>query len=382
MKKFEKYINEMKTIIPPETLVEDTIDKINEIERKKEKKKYGRFEIMNKIKKVILGLAITLGFVTTCCAAYTIISGNYVILEKIGIKLSHNYEENSQQINQSVESDNIKLKLKSIGITDSFIVAEYNIDTKKELQNDIKLNVNSISFYNQDIDSTVEFDFDSNQYVEKNEDGSYTLFDICYIKDVKNSNQKMAGVLFDDEIANYSEQLTSYLFGEIYTNGVRKYSRENVKIIIDVLDVETADGVFIDGSTENNDWLFEFTVNCERNVGNLLTDQNQMETFEYEDLTVDKNRITEGALGTYVFTTVYEQYDNNESDNIEYVDVVITDQNGNIINTMYKKEKNILPNEDINCGRKVEFYMFLDPDESVTEYNIQIVKNNKKVRKF
>ena len=95
--KSKTYINEMNDIHASEELIQKTIKGIKEVQK---------FEKNRKIKKVIAGATAALTLSIGSVAAYVAITGNTEILQKIGIKLSQNYEQNEQIITNENDNQN------------------------------------------------------------------------------------------------------------------------------------------------------------------------------------------------------------------------------------------------------------------------------------
>ena len=380
MDKFEKYKKEIDNVVPREEFVNETIKIIKEMEYKKEKKMKG-MSIMNQVKKVIIGIIATLSVTATCSAGYVVISGNTQILEKIGIKLSKNYNDNAQIINQTVKDEKIELNLESVAVDNAFIVSKYNIKTNIQLDENIKLDIHSISFYNQSIDRDVFFKYENQQKVIKNEDGTYTVYVVSYINEIENADQSIKYAIEDGEIQEYDGDLISYIFGEITEYGKKRYMRDNVELNIDVVALYDGNEKFISGATQSNDWCFKFNLARAKNTGKLITNSEEAETFEYKGLEVTINVIKENEFGTYVMVTVGENY-GERNDIIKNVDIIVEDQNGNTLKVISQYEETHKITEFDVYGRSFEKHMILDADDNVVDYNIKLVEKQKSQRSF
>jgi len=380
MDKFEKYKKEIENVVPREEIVNKTINIIKKMENK-EKNKMTGMNIMNKVKKIIVGIITALSLTATCFAGYVVISGNTQILEKIGIKLSQNYDENAQIVNQTVKDRKVELELESVAVDNAFIVSKYNIKTNVPLEGDIQLGINDINFYDQDAEEKVFFEYENQQKVVKNEDGTYTVFVVSYINGVENANQAIEYAIDEGEIQEYYGSLISYIFGEVIEYGEKRYTRDNVELNIDVIALYDGNGEVVSGSTQNNEWCFKFILDRAKNAGKLITDSEIAETFEDKGLEVTINEIRENEFGTYVMVSVGEKYE-EINDNIEYVDIVVEDQNGNVLKVISQYEE-IFKVGDINAyGRSFDKHMILDADDNVVDYNIKLVTKQESQRSF
>ncbi len=348
------YINEMNDIHASEELIQKTIKGIKEVQK---------FEKNRKIKKVIAGATAALTLSIGTVAAYVAITGNTEILQKIGIKLSQNYEPNEQIITNENDNQNkistkgFEATLKSASIDNASIVMEIDLklnDNVSAEKPDLK--VKSLSIYKQSIDTTFsDLELTEKSSVQKMEDGTYKLFKYIAVKDPNlASNNFFEDMFCQDSSINCI--LTFY--GIVDENGNEIISAEE----------------------SNDEYKFHFEL---KNPGNLdstdnIVKANQCINYKNVEITVDS--IQKSNFGNIItINAVEKNIDISKESDIQKIDFIVKDSEGNSINIVSRTQNVGLNNYFKGKYHDVyleDIQLIVDDYSDVMDYTIEIIESS------
>lgn len=348
------YINEMNEIHASEELIQKTIKCIKDVKK---------FEKNRKIKKVIAGATAALTLSIGSVAAYIAITGNTEILQKIGIKLSQNYEQNEQIITAENSNQNkffakgFEATLKSASMDNASIVME--IDLK--LNDDVSiekpdLKVKKLSIYKPSVDRTfANFELTESSSVQKMEDGTYKLFKYIAIKDPSlASNNFFKDIFYQDSSIN----CTVIFSGIVDENGNEIISAENLN--------------------DECNFYFELT-----NPGNLDSTDNIVKAnqcINYKNVEISVDSIQKSNFGNIItINAVEKNIDINKINDIQKIDFIVKDSEGNSINIVSRTQNVGLGNYSKGTYQDVyleDIQLIVDDYSDVMDYTIEIIESS------
>lgn len=158
-------------------------------------KKYKKYNVLNKIKKLIITSLIGLSTITV----YATTTKNF---KNMGLlKLNENYEENAVEINKTIENEYFTLTLESMAGDNAYIIAEYKIKLKEKaleefgevpydearsgyqlnFDNNILINSQKSTFTITHVDKTAENEYYYSQVINvMNVDDSKINLEVCF----------------------------------------------------------------------------------------------------------------------------------------------------------------------------------------------------------
>lgn len=353
--KSKEYIEEMKNIKPSEELIQKTISNIKQIkEVEKMKKSIG-------IKRILIGATAFMALSAGTVGAYAAITGNIEILEKIGIKLSQNYDENKQEITTNyneknrIIGDKFEAEVLSVALDEMNIVMEISLKLNEEYNYDIlpDLDVMGLEIIRSANENSFgeQLQFSQNQSTAKMEDGTYKIYK--YISVV-------------DPNLGLSE----------FWNNMFAYD-DSIDCIINFSGLYDDNGNLIEKIDEENSLKLkiEKPSNLENMYGVIQVDEN----LKYKNVEATVTSIQVASFGNIINIDVYENdIDINKINDIQKINFDIKDKKGNKINIISRTE-NVTFDNYANGKMNLmglELHITVDDTDNY-EYDIEMFENEK-----
>ena len=347
--KSEKFKYEMNEIHADEELINKTIKSIKASQELSKKQNH-----LN-LKKIIAGTVAALTLSVGSVGAYVAVTGNTQILERLGINISKNYDKHRQDISvengalNKVIADNVELELKSASFDSASIVMEFDMKLYEEYDAaDLNLKVGKcgINMPSRDLNVGDRLVVEQKQSIQKMDDGTYKVFIYLALNDPATDGSVFWEDIFcDDDRVDCSVNLLGI------------YDKDNQLILLD----EGAD--------------FEFTLEKPQ-------DNNELDYVRYDDNQIVYNNVTASIMtvqssdfGNIISLVAYQDnIDLNKVNEIQKIDFVIRDENGNKLNVISKTYNITWDNYKNGKYSKVgiEYQITLDDTLSNLNYDIEL----------
>lgn len=333
--KNKEYVNQMSKIHASDELISKTIKNI---------KTSQRLEKSLNIKKIIAGTVATLILSIGSVGAYVGITGNTAILEKLGINLSKNYEENKQIIKDEdnmknyIKGNGFDAKLISASIDNSSLVLEFdiNLDEKIKCENpDIKIDDIAIYMPKRNVAESKNLVWTEESNSSKMENGTYKVFKYIGIQNAATNNTNVwKDIFYEDEYVNCTISVNS-----IIDKDTNKIVSENVGKL----------------------WSFEFKLSKPENLS--CSERELSKVIYYNDVEIKIEKIQESSFGNVISIFATEKNINlNDVNDIKKLKFTVKDENGNdvailskIVNvTMEDYDKGQMNTTILEIGLKVD----------------------------
>lgn len=352
MKK-DEYVNQMKNISPSEDLIKKTVANIEQVKMQEKIKKTSSW------KKILAGAAAMVTLSVGTVGAYIAISGNTEILQKIGINISKNYEENAQDITTQenaiyeIHEEGIDAKIKSISLDNTSLVMEIDMkaDDKYDLE-DPYLNIINFSAKKQNMETYLNetLEFSQKHSSAKQEDGSYKIFQYISVSD--------------------SELAINDFWGNMF------YENDIVQCIIDI------NGIY-DGNKPVAliDKALMFDVSKPSNLTiNEYTDDSIIKEINYKNVDVKIEQAYQSAFGNVIQISAMENnIDLTKTNDIQKIRIKVMDKDGNEL-TQVSKEYDSMGPTDYSEGKFLTFTynvkIVVDDDSDVNTYTYEVVEGD------
>lgn len=398
--KSREFIVTIDKLEPSEGLINNTIRRVKKIEEEK-----GGIKMKGKVLKFVrnfsVGVAAMLILSATSFACYVGVTGNTEILEKIGIKLSKNYNDNAEEIDSIVQSnENSEIKIISAAIDKSYLVIEYDLKLAHKVQCENAQIESIIKFYDTNAKKYVRIIGETSQVSKKQEDGSFVIYQIILPKEMEGQVDSGDGIDVGD-IRPYEHDLIAHVFEAYYKGGNEYYKSENAKFSVDLLSIKNENGKTIEDIKNNGAFEFELHQKDRIKEGKVQEIEKTYRNIKMEA------RIEKQPFATIATITAFE-IDKNGEDvrsyiekgtrkrireltngekisefenpyNIENIDIVIKDQNGRVIKELSHYEYTESLFEADHFTRVV---LLDEENDDVTEYKVELVQRQTKQREM
>lgn len=354
--KNEEFKKQMKKIRPSDELIEKTIENIKNVNKVKKG---------NKVKKLIAGTAAALTLSVGSVGAYIAVTGNTQILEKIGINLSQKYEENEQIITEEnsvvskFSAEGIEAILKSAAIDNGSLVMEIDFKLDEKFQDkEFNIKIEDVNVFIPSRNSSWgELIISERDSVQKMEDGTYKMFKYLALEDPVTAGTGIwVDSFYEDEVVNCTVE-----FGNLT-------DKDGNLLIKD----------------KNNDWKFEFELKKPDNLNEDIEIPDQViEKIQYKDVEINVNSIKNSTFGNIItINAVQKNIDINKINDIQKIDFIVKDLNGNKINVI-SRTQNITMGDYKNGSMTLvcleDIYLTIDDTTENAEYKIEIIEATKPV---
>lgn len=333
--KNKEYINQMSNIHASDELISKTIKNI---------KTSQKVEKNFNIKKIMVGTAATLVLSIGSVGAYVGITGNTAILEKLGINLSKNYEDNKQIIKNEdnmqncIKGNGFDAKLISAAVDNSSLVLEFDINLDEGIKcesPDLKIDDIAIYMPKRNVTESKDLIWTEESNSSKMENGTYKVFKYIKIKNAVIDNTNVwRDMFFEDEFVNCTISISS-----IIDKDTNKIVSEDV----------------------GDSWDFEFKLSKPENLSYSESELNKV--IYYNDVEIKIEKIQESSFGNVISIFATEKnIDLNDVNDIQKLKFAIKDENGNdvailskIVNvTMEDYDKGQMNTTILEIGLKVD----------------------------
>lgn len=300
--KNKEYVSQMSNIHASDKLISKTIKNIK-TSQKVEKN-------MN-IKKIMVGTVATLVLSIGSVGAYVGITGNTKVLEKLGINLSRNYEENKQIIKNEnnmqnyIKGNGFDAKLISAAIDNSSLVLEFDININEGIKcenPDLKIDDIVIYMPNRNVTESKNLIWTEESNSSKMENGTYKVFKYIGIQNAATDNTNIwKDIFYENECVNCTIFASSLI-----DKDTNKIVLENVEEL----------------------WDFEFKLSKPENLNYSENELNNI--FYYEDVEIKIEKIQESSFGNVISIFATEKNINlNDVNDIQKLKFSVKDENGN-----------------------------------------------------
>lgn len=350
----EVYIKEMNKIHANEELIQKTVKNIKNVKK---------IEKNRKVKKVIAGVATALTLSIGSVGAYIAITGNTEILQRIGIKLSQNYEQNKQIIDEEngnqnkISTKSYEATLKSASVDNTSIVMEIDLKLSDDITiEEPDLKIKNLSIYKPSVDKTFsDLELTEKSSVQKMEDGTYKLFKYIAVKDASlASNNFLVDMFYQDSLIN----CTVTFSGLVDKSGNEITSIENL-------------------SDEYN-FCFELNKPEGLNSADNIVKLNQSINYNNAEISVDS--IQKSNFGNIItINAVEKNIDINKINDIQKIDFIVKDSEGNSVDIVSRTQNIALNNYSEGMFRDVyleDIQLIVDDDSDTMVYTVEIVESS------
>ena len=352
MKK-DEFVNQMKNISPSEHLIKKTISNIVQTKKiEKEKKK-------SMLKKVIASAIAMITLSVSSVYAYVAISGNTEILEKIGINISKNYENNKQEINnQKIDSyielaDGIKARTVSVSVDNSSLLMEFDliINDDMELSNPV-LEINNIAVFmpNRQVVTSDNLVFSQKSNSAKMSENTWKLFEYVSINDLALAGSSIwSDIFFMDDVVNC----------QVTFSGLH-------------------DGDKLVASFEKENRIFNFELQKPKEL-NDVNNEIYENMVTYKNITIDGYEVQKSDFGNNIsFVAVEKNINIDKVNDIQKIDFIVKDVNGNRLKIISKNVNITI--SDYHNGKfeqiGLEYQLVVDDVSEDTKYTIEIIETD------
>lgn len=352
MKK-DEFVNQMKNISPSEHLIKKTISNIVQTKKiEKEKKK-------SMLKKVIASAIAMITLSVSSVYAYVAISGNTEILEKIGINISKNYENNKQEINnQEIDSyielaDGIKARTVSVSVDNSSLLMEFDliINDDMELSNPV-LEINNIAVFmpNRQVVTSDNLVFSQKSNSAKMSENTWKLFEYVSINDLALAGSSIwSDIFFMDDVVNC----------QVTFSGLH-------------------DGDRLVASFEKENRIFNFELQKPKEL-NDVNNEIYENMVTYKNITIDGYEVQKSDFGNNIsFVAVEKNINIDKVNDIQKIDFIVKDVNGNRLKIISKNVNITI--SDYHNGKfeqiGLEYQLVVDDVSEDTKYTIEIIETD------
>lgn len=317
--KNEVYKKQMKKIRPSDELIEKTIANIKKVNNENNPNK---LKNADKLRRLVAGTAAALTLSVGSVGAYIAVTGNTQILEKIGIKLSQNYEQNQQVITEQnsaiskFSSEGIEATLRSAAVDNASLVMEIDLKLDEQFEGqEFNLKTGNISIYlpSRGISWGESFEITEKDSIQKMEDGTYKMFKYLAIK--------------DPNIAANSIWLDVF------------YLDEKVNCTIEFQNLSDNSGNEIIVNEEDN-WKFEFELTKPEKLNDDVQIPTEViQTLNYNNVEITVDAINYSDFGNIITINANEKNINlNKINDIQKIDFIVKDSNGNSMNIVSRTQ--------------------------------------------
>lgn len=346
------YIEEMKNVHASEELILKTIERINNMQKAENKMK---------AKKAIAGTAAVLTLAFGSVGAYAAITGNTEILEKIGIKVSQNYEDNKQEIKEeegvksSFSYEGIECNLNAVSIDSSTMIMDLDLKLdEKILCEEPNLIIDNIEIEMPDREVTAgeNFVIEETQSINQLEDGTYKVFKYIYLSESAVASNDFWKTMF-------------YLDNEINVT-------VSFKLLTDKLGKEVLE-------LKESECKLEFKLNKSDAIKSGKTIRVG-ETMQYNDVEVSVDSIKESSFGNVITLNAKEKnIDVNKINDIQKIDFIIKDKDGNELKIVSRSQNIVMT--DYKNGAETTIILeniqiVVDDINNSLDYTIEIIESD------
>ncbi len=348
--KSKKYVEDMNNIHPREDLIKDTIEKIETMNNIK--------KVNNRIsfKKAIAGTAAVVVLAFGSVGAYSLISGNTEILEKIGINVSKNYEKNAQEIKQNdgahFSYNGLDCSLKSISIDSNTLVMEMDLKLDEQIDcvnPELMLGNIKFNFASREVPMGEYFRKDEKQSIQQQSDGTYKVFKYIALSDPNTMGSNVFEDLFWDE-------------------------DEKAKVTVSFGTLIGNDGVQIMALDENT-CKFEFELNKTEAFKSGQYIENG-EHIQYKNVQIIVNGVKQSSFGNVITINATENnIDINKINDIQKIDFVVKDSNGNELKIVSRTQNITVADYkdgEIHSLTLEDIQLVVDDTSETPDYKIEI----------
>lgn len=353
MKK-DKYIEEMKNVHASEELIEKTIEKIDNMQKMKNKTRF---------KQAITGTAAALTLAFGSVGAYTIVTGNIAILEKIGINLSKNYENNKQEIQDEADDNSfsykgVECKLNSVSVDSSTMVMELDLKLDENIvceEPNLVVDDVEIEIPSRNVTIGENFAITEKQSSNIQEDGTYKIFKYIFLEDPTVVSNDFFETMFeyDDEI--------------------------NVSVSFKLLTDKGGKAVL---ELEKTKCMLEFKLNKSEAINSGKT-IDIGENIEYNNVQVSIDSIKESSFGNVItLTATEENIDVNKVNDIQKIDFIVKDKEGNELKIVSRTQNITMSNYKDGAEHKIaleDIQLVVDDTNNLLDYTIEIAESDEAI---
>lgn len=350
--KNKEYINQMSNIHASDELISKTIKNI---------KTSQKVEKNFNIKKMMVGTAAILVLSIGSVGAYVGITGNTAILEKLGINLSKNYEDNKQIIKNEnnmqncIKGNGFDAKLISAAVDNSSLVLEFDINLDEGIKcesPDLKIDNIAIYMPKRNVTESKALIWTEESNSSKMENGTYKVFKYIKIKNTAIDNTNVwRDMFFEEESVNCTISISS-----IIDKNTNKIVSEDVGDL----------------------WSFEFKLSKPENLSYSVNELNKV--IYYNDVEIKIEKIQESSFGNVISISATEKNINlNEVNDIQKLKFTIKDENENNL-AILSKIVNVTM-EDYDKGQMnttiLEIQLKVDDVTNNPNYKIEVQQDEK-----
>lgn len=347
-----RYIEEMKDVYATEELIQKTIEKINNIQKVENKMK---------AKKAIAGTAAAITLAFGSVGAYVAVTGNAGILEKLGIKISQNYEENKQEIRQKEGTNNsfsyegIECNLNAVSIDSSTLIMDLDLKLDEEIlceEPNLIIDNIEIEMPNREVTVGENFVIEETQSINQREDGTYKVFKYVYL-----SEPSVAGDNFWKDMFYLDDEINVTVSFKLLTD---KSGKEVLEL-------------------KESECKIEFKLNKSDAIKSGKTAEVG-ETMQYNNVEISVDSIKESSFGNVITLQAEEKnIDLNKINDIQKIDFIIKDKDGNKLKIVSRSQNIGMNNYKNGANTTIileDIQIVVDDINNSLDYTVEIIESD------
>lgn len=267
--------------------IQQTYKKLGKQEKDKGRKIFAKYIHIAAVVLMVLFLGSNvMAYIQGKDNIFSFILGKFHIQEE--------YEKESKEINLVKESNGTKITIKDIAVDNSFFVIGYQIETKKELENNLFL-IEDIKIKDNEKQITITNaslgDKETKQSVQKIGENTYIIYEIYFIENICHTQKNFQVDIKISQIQIYEKESGNYFMKDKIegnwdfsicldesknTSKAEEYILENVKILLkdnqelEIVNIQLSNiATLITTYTEEQEYQF-LTLEIRDKAGNIL----------------------------------------------------------------------------------------------------------------